>query len=813
VPEETPVLFNFPPSGAPDPLRDEAPAARELPVLPLHDTVIFPRMVAPLFLSSPAAVAAVEEALAHDGRVLVLTRRDAAPGDELADLYDVGVEAAVQRSRRMPDGSTSVVVEGRRRMRALGPAPAAAALRARAAPLHVDQERTIAVEAMTRAALGLFEKVVRLSRSLPDDAYVIALNVDDPGGLADLIASTLPLAVPVRQQILETLDPEERLHRVSALLTQELDLLELESRIQSQVQKEVDRSQREHFLREQLKIIQRELGQEDPAQRELSAFRERAAAADLPAAARARVDEELARLEAIPSLSPEYSVVRTYLDWVLALPWGLSAEAAPDLREAARILDANHFGLAKVKDRILEFLAVRQLAGARQRAPILCLVGPPGVGKTSLGKSIAAAVGRPFVRMSLGGVRDEAEIRGHRRTYVGAMPGRIIQRMKEAGVLNPVFMLDEIDKLGADYRGDPSDALLEVLDPELNNAFADHYLDTPFDLSRVFFITSANHLDEIPEALLDRMEVVELPGYTEEEKLQIARRFLVPRQHEATGLPPATLRLGDATLRALIRSYTAEAGVRNLDRELGAICRKMARRVAEGRPHPRTITPALATRLLGPPRYDLHAVEERDQVGLATGMVYTGVGGDTMPVEVSLMEGKGTLTLTGQLGEVMQESAQAALSYARANAAALGIDSRRFEKLDIHIHVPEGATPKEGPSAGVTMAVALISALTGRTVRRDVAMTGELTLRGHVLPIGGVVEKLLGAYRVGIREVILPRKNGPDLVEVPAAVRTKLRVHLVATLDEVLALVLGPPPPKPEKRSARKVITKARDED
>jgi ATP-dependent Lon protease len=813
VPEETPVLFNFPASGAYDALHEEAPAERELVVIPLQDTVLFPRMLAPVFLNSDEAVAAVEAALAHDGLVVAVARRDApGPDTPLADLYAVGVEATVQRARKMPDGSTSVVLEGRRRVRLLAAVPAAVPT-ARAAPLFVNPERTIAVEAMTRAALGLFEKVVRLSRTLPDDAYVTALNVADPGGLADLIASTLPLGTAVRQQILETLDPEERLHRVSALLTQELDLLELESRIHSQVQKEVDRSQRELFLREQLKVIQRELGQDDPAQRELAALRERAALAPLSEAARARVAEEVARLEVIPPLSPEYSVVRTYLDWVLALPWGALATPGADLRQAARILDANHFGLAKVKDRILEFLAVRQLAGPRQRSPILCLVGPPGVGKTSLGRSIAEAVGLPFVRLSLGGVRDEAEIRGHRRTYIGAMPGRIIQRMKEAGALNPVFMLDEIDKLGADFRGDPADALLEVLDPELNHIFADHYLDTPFDLSKVFFVTSANHADEIPEPLLDRMEVIELPGYTEEEKLQIARRFLVSRQHEATGLPPNALRFGDETIRAIIRAYTFEAGVRNLDREIGAVCRKMARRVAEGRTHPRVVTTRQLARLLGPPRFEVSALEAQDQVGLATGMAYTGAGGDTMPVEVSLMEGKGSLTLTGQLGEVMQESAQAALSYARANAAALGVDPRRFEKIDIHIHVPEGAIPKDGPSAGITIATALISALTGRTVRRDVAMTGELTLRGNVLPIGGVTEKVLGAYRVGIRDVILPKRNSHDLVEIPAAVRAKMSFHLVARLDEVLALVLGPPPPKPEKRTARKVITKARDDD
>ncbi|GAB4443214.1 MAG: endopeptidase La [Chloroflexi bacterium OHK40] len=808
--EEHAVLFNFPATGTAEAPRDEPAPERELLVLPLPDGVIFPHMLAPLFLTSDTAVAVVEQALAGDRRVLALARREPGLADtSLAQLYSVGVEATVQRARKMPDGSTSVVLEGHRRMRVVAPLADAPLIRVRAAALPVEAERTIAVEAMMRAALALFERVVRLSRTLPDDAYATALNVADPGGLADLISSTLPLPVALRQEILETVDPEERLHRVSAMLTKELDVLELESRIQSQVQKELDRSQREVFLREQLKIIQRELGQDDPAQREFAALQERIATTSLSEQARARASDELARLATIPPLSPEYTVVRTYLDTLLALPWGRLAEDTVDLRHAARVLARNHYGLQKVKDRILEFIAVRQLAGTRQRSPILCLVGPPGVGKTSLGLSIAEALGRPFVRMSLGGVRDEAEIRGHRRTYIGAMPGRILQRMREAGAMNPVLMLDEVDKLGADYRGDPADALLEVLDPALNHTFADHYLDLPFDLSRVFFITSANHLDEVPDPLVDRMEVIEIPGYTEEEKLQIARRFLVPAQAEANGLPPGALRFSEATLRAMIRGYTYEAGVRNLDRELGAIFRKSARRVAEGRRPLRVITPRALPRLLGPPRFELGAVEPQDQVGLALGMVYTSAGGDTMPVEVSLMDGKGHLTLTGQLGEVMQESAQAALSYARANAAALKIDGRRFEKLDIHVHVPEGATPKDGPSAGITIATALISALTGRPVRRDVAMTGELTLRGRVLPIGGVKEKLLGAYRVGIREVVLPRKNGPDLVEIPAAVRARLRIHLVEQIGEVLDIVLGPPPPQPERRSARRVITKA----
>jgi ATP-dependent Lon protease len=808
VAEESSLLVNIPPSGVPNPPDDALGAEAVLPVLPLHDTVVFPNMLAPLIIFDEQAIHAVELAYATDRLVLAVTRRDQVDAEQALDgLYPIGVEAIVQRIRKLPDGSTSVVLEGQRRMRLTEAIPQERLLRARAASLYIENDRTIAVEAMMRAVLAIYEKVVRLSRLLPDDAYTTALNMEDPGGLADLIASTLPLSTLHRQQILETIDPEERLHRVGALLSQELDLLELESRIQNQVQKEVDRSQREFFLREQMKAIQRELGQDDPQQRDVLALRERLAQADLSERARARADEELSRLEMLAPLSPEYSVVRTYVDWLINLPWQHTVDEATDLRAAARLLEQNHYGLKKVKERILEFIAVRQLAAGNLKAPILCFIGPPGVGKTSLGQSIATALGRPFLRLSLGGVHDEAEIRGHRRTYIGAMPGRIVQRMKEAGCINPVFMLDEIDKLGSDFRGDPAAALLEALDPEQNHTFADHYLEVPFDLSKVFFITTANYGDDIPAALADRMEMIELTGYTEAEKLNIARRFLVPRQYAANGLPPSTLNFSDTAIQLLIQRYTYEAGVRNLEREIAAVCRKTARRMVEGRTHPRRITPHIVERYIGPPRFDGPDVVQPAQIGVATGMVYTGVGGDTMPVEVVLMEGKGTMTLTGQLGEVMQESAQAALSYIRANAAALKINPRRFEKVDIHLHVPEGATPKEGPSAGVTITVALVSAFTERLARRDIALTGEITLTGRVLPIGGVREKILGAYRAGIRTVILPAKNRHELVDIPAAVRTKLTIHWVETVAAALDLVLGPPPAKPAPR--RTVAKKA----
>jgi ATP-dependent Lon protease len=814
MPDELPILFDFPKDQAASP--EGQPNERELPVVPLINTVLFPHMLAPLFVSHEHAVLAVEEAMTEDHAVLAVAQRDADAETigSLNDLYTVGVEANVQRVLKMPDGTTSIVVQGRRRVRVLNLTNTEPSLRATVTPLYVDEERTLAVEAMMRAVLSLFEKVVRLSRTLPDDSYIMAMNVDDPGWLADLIASTLPLDVAHRQEILETLDPEERLRRLSIMLTQELDVLELESRIHTQVQKEVDRSQREFFLREQLKAIQRELGQMDPVQRELSQLRERVAASTMPDHVRTKALEELERLEVVPTAAPEYSVIRTYVDWLLDLPWTEATDDNYDLRDAARLLDQNHYGLPRVKERILEFMAVRQLAGNSLKAPIICFVGPPGVGKTSLGRSIAEALGRKFARLSLGGVHDEAEIRGHRRTYVGALPGRILQTMKDAGTVNPVFMLDEVDKMGSDFRGDPASALLEVLDPEQNNTFSDHYLDVKYDLSKVLFITTANLLDPIPDALLDRMEVIELPGYTEHEKLQIAKKFLVPRQREANGLQPSMLRFGEAALRQLIRTYTYEAGVRNLEREIGAICRKTARRVAEKKNYTRVVQPSLLLRYLGAPRYTYGLTEEQDEVGVATGMAWTSNGGDVMAVEVTLMDGKGNLTLTGQLGDVMQESVQAALSYARANARTFEIDPRRFDKVDIHVHVPEGAVPKDGPSAGITMATALISAFTGRPVHREVAMTGEITLRGRVLPVGGIKEKILGAHRAGSDTIILPHQNERDVDEVPRLVKRKLRFVYVRHIGQVLEEALRPPPDKGKKgrRNSQKAEQKQEQE-
>ncbi len=809
MPDESPILFDFPtsPEAA---LVDAQPNERELPVVPLINTVLFPHMLTPLFIGRERSVVAVEEAMAGDRMVLAVAQREVDLDDVgVSDLFTIGVEASIQRILKMPDGSISIVVQGRRRMAVAGFSQERPALRARVTALHIDSEHTVAIEAMMRAVLSLFERVVRLSRTMPDDAYIMAMNVDQPGWLADLIASTLPLDVPRRQEILELLDPEERLRRLSIMLTQELDVLELENRIHTQVQREVDRSQREFFLREQIKIIQRELGQIDPLQNDLSVLRERVDAAEMSQAARSKALNELERLEFTPQASPEYSTIRTYLDWLLDLPWSHQSVDLHNLREAAHMLDQNHYGLPRVKDRILEFLAARQLAGNHTRAPILCFAGPPGVGKTSLGRSIAEALGRRFVRLSLGGIHDEAEIRGHRRTYIGAMPGRILKAMKEAGTMNPVFMLDEVDKIGSDFRGDPSAALLEVLDPEQNNSFSDHYLDLPYDLSRVMFIATVNLIDPIPPALFDRMEVIHLPGYIEEEKLTIARRFLVPRQLIANGLEvpanpneaddesqpakpqrPVVPKFTDAALCQLIRDYTREAGVRNLEREIGAVCRKIARRIAEARPYPQIIRPSALVSYLGSPRYSHGTAELHDEVGVATGMTWTANGGDIIAVEVTSMPGKGELQLTGKLGDVMRESAFAALSFARANARRLGIKPKRFEGLDLHIHVPEGAVPKDGPSAGVTMATALISALTGRPVRRDVAMTGEITLRGRVLPVGGIKEKVLGAHRSGISTIIMPEANRRDMEEVPEHVRRQLTFVYATHIDAVLECAL-----------------------
>ncbi len=780
----------------------------EYPLLPVRDTVVYPHLVTPLFVGRDRSLKAVEAAMSADSPLLVVAQRDPEvqdPGPD--DLYSVGSAVVVGRMLRMPDGTTSILTQGRQRARILEIVQTEPYFVARAMPILESTKKSMATEALMRAVLALFEKVVQLSPNLPEDAYIAALNVDEPGWLSDLIASVLDLDLEQRQEILETVDPDQRLQRLSILLGKELDVLELENRIHQQVQKEVDKSQREYFLREQMRAIQNELGEADEQTREISDFREKIAAAGMPEEAQKKAEKELERLAAMPPGSPETGIITTYLDWLVELPWKKMTEDNLDIRHASEVLEKYHYGLTKAKERILEHIAVRKLAAEKMRTPILCFVGPPGTGKTSMGRSIAEALGRKFVRVSLGGVRDEAEIRGHRRTYIGAMPGRIIQTMRTAGTINPLFMLDEIDKLGQDFRGDPSAALLEVLDPEQNHAFSDHYLDVPYDLSKVMFITTANILDPIPPALRDRMEVIEFPGYIEEEKLLIAQRFLVPRQVEEHGLQGLNLRFSEKALVRIIREYTYEAGVRNLERAIATICRKVARRVAEGKRAPHLITPSLLPKFLGPPEFSHGLAQERDEIGVATGIAWTEAGGDIMPVEVTLMEGKGNLILTGQLGEVMQESAQAALSYARSHTKELGLKTQDFDKLDIHIHVPEGAIPKDGPSAGITMATALISALSERPVHREVAMTGEITLRGRVLPIGGLKEKVLAAHRAGVKTILLPKKNEKDLMEVPKRVRRDLRFVLVERMDEVLPVALiqqtdAPAKPRASRRRA-----------
>ena len=788
----------------------ESSEGDEYPVLALHDTVVFPNLVTPLFVGRDRSVWAVEAAEAMQRPLLVVAQRDPELTDPtLSDLYAVGTSVDIGRVLRMPDGSTTMLVQGIERIRIVELIDTEPYLRVRGVPLYEDERHDMASEALMRAVLALFEKVVSLNPNLPEDAYVAALNEKEPGSLADLMAHILDLELAQRQELLETLDANVRLQKLSIILGQELDVLELEDRIQNQVQSELDKSQREYYLREQLRAIQTELGEGDETQRELGELKEKLAKAGLPEAVRAKIEKEIGKLAAMPPASPEMAIVRNYVDTILDLPWQSTTEDNLDVSRAAKILEENHYGLPKVKERILEHIAVRKLAQEKMKSPILCFVGPPGTGKTSLGKSIAAALGRHFVRLSLGGVHDEAEIRGHRRTYIGSLPGRILQTMHTAGTLNPLFMLDEIDKLGIDFRGDPSSALLEVLDPEQNHAFSDHYLEVPYDLSKVMFITTANYLDPVPPALRDRLEVIEFPGYIEEEKVAIARQFLIPRQLEAHGLQPSRIQFSRAALQEIIREYTFEAGVRNFERSIANICRKIARKVAEDKPAPQRITPGTVIKFLGPPQFTEWLANETDEIGVANGLAWTEAGGDVMQIEVSVMDGKGALTLTGQLGEVMQEGAQAALTYARSHARELGLGDLDFDKVDLHIHVPEAAIPKDGPSAGVTMATALISALSGRPIRHDLAMTGEITLRGRVLPIGGLKEKLMAAHRMHMKTVLIPKRNEKDLVDVPREVQRELNLVLVDRMDEILtrALLEAAPVPnlKPRKpRASRK---------
>ena len=772
----------------------------ELPVLPLRDTVLFPNSFMPLAVARESSVRLIDEAIAGSKLIGVFTQRDAALDEpHQDDLYPIGTATHIHKMFRLPDGSLRLIVQGLARIRLDEVTAVQPYLRAKVTATldWLNDDDHLEIDALQRNIKSNFQKVVSLSPLLSDDLQTLAMNIVEPGRLADFIASSLStIGTPVKQEILETLDVRARMDSLNRILIKELEVLELGSKIQSQVQSEVGKNQREYFLREQMKAIQKELGEGDDQTKEIEELREKIQAAGMPETVMKEAVRELDRLSRMPVAAAEYTVSRTYIDWLVALPWNKRTDEVIDLARTKKVLDDEHSGLEKAKDRILEYLAVRKL-NPHMKGPILCFVGPPGVGKTSLAKSIATSLDRKFVRVSLGGMRDEAEIRGHRRTYIGALPGQVIQGLRRAESKNPVFILDEIDKLGSDFRGDPASALLEVLDPEQNDTFRDHYLDVPFDLSEVLFITTANVLDPVPPALRDRMEVLELPGYTEEEKLEIAREHLVDKQVLNHGLTGEQLVFTDAALRAVIRGFTREAGVRNLEREIGSICRKAARRRAEGDDAALTVTPDVVVEMLGAPRFLDEEVEERTKnPGVAIGLAWTAAGGEVLFIEASRMPGSSALTLTGSLGDVMKESARAALSWFRAHAGEYGVDADFYKNAEIHLHVPSGAIPKDGPSAGVTMVTALASELTRRPVRGDIAMTGEITLSGRVLPVGGIKEKVLAARRVGVREVILPRQNEKNVKEdLSDELRADMTIHLVSEISEVLLLALSPAPP------------------
>ncbi len=758
---------------------------KDVPVIP-GDAVVFPHMIVPFVLTEPGLLKAVEEALSRDRLVAVVAVKD--PRSERKEIYGFGTLCLILRASRVELDRVRIVVQGLTRVRLLSFLQEEPFLLARVQQLAESFSPDREAEALAANIRQMFTRIVELSPYLPGELRGLVENLEDPGMLADLSVAHLNVPQAEKQALLETLDVKERLHRAVRLLAEQLEVLELGQRIQAEVRDRMEKAQKEYYLREQLKVIRKELGEAEGVEAEVEELRERLAKKALPEMVRREAEKEIEKLARTHPASAEYTVVRNYLDWILELPWLESTEEHLDLREAERILDQDHYDLEKVKKRILEYLAVRKL-NPEMKGPILCFLGPPGVGKTSLGRSIARALGRRFWRISLGGVRDEAEIRGHRRTYVGAMPGRIIQALRRVGVNNPVLMLDEIDKVGTDFRGDPAAALLEVLDPEQNREFSDHYLELPFDLSRVIFIATANVLDTIPAPLRDRLEIIEIPGYTEEEKLYIARKYLVPRQLKEHGLKASQLRFTDSALRRIIVHYTREAGVRQLEREIGAVCRAVARRVAEGEIRGERVSIKNLEAYLGPPKY-LPEVTERVRVpGVAIGLAWTPTGGEVLFVEAARMKGTRKLILTGQLGDVMRESAEAAFTYVRSQAEELGIDEELLEKSDFHIHVPSGAIPKDGPSAGVTILTALVSLLTGRTVRPEVAMTGEITLRGLVLPVGGIKEKVLAAKRYGLKEVILPRRNEKDLRDIPEEARRALKFHLVSRVEEIFPIV------------------------
>ena len=760
--------------------------ATTLPILPLRESVVFPASMTPLAIGQDRSIRLVDEAVANDRPIALVTARSSEEEAESAeDLHEIGTSAVIHKMIRVPDGSLRILVQGLDRIRLEAVEQTEPYLTGRFTPLPDVGEEDREAEALARSVETLFGRIISEAPYLPEELLLAAANAETPSALANLIASTIRLKTEEKQSLLETVDVEERLRKLTAILSRELEVFELGTKIQSQVQEEMDKTQREYFLRQQLKAIQEELGESDEQQAEINELRAQIEEAALPEEADKQARRELDRLAKLPPAAAEYGVIRTYLEWILSLPWNETTEDDLDLKAARRILDEDHYDLEKVKERIVEHLAVQKLTN-KLSGPILCFVGPPGVGKTSLGQSIARALGRKFVRVSVGGVRDEAEIRGHRRTYIGAMPGTVVRALRDAGTRNPVFMIDEIDKMGSDWRGDPSSAMLEVLDPAQNSSFRDHYLDLPFDLSQVLFVTTANQLETIPPPLRDRMEIIPVAGYTEDEKVGIARRYLVPKQLEAHGLEGKRVAFTEKALRLLVREYTREAGVRNLDRELAALCRKAAREIAEGKRKGARVDEARVRAWLGKRRFSAEARKRTSDPGVATGLAVTPVGGDVLFVEATAMPGSGKLTITGQIGDVMRESAQAALSWVRGHAATLGLESDWFAERDVHIHVPAGAVPKDGPSAGTAMATALASLAMGVPVSEEVAMTGEITLTGQVLPIGGVKEKTLAAERAGVGTVILPKENEPDLDELPEDVRKATRFVLADTIDDVL---------------------------
>jgi ATP-dependent Lon protease len=768
------------------------PATLQLPLLPLKNVVLFPHMIVPLYVGRERSIGALEDAMANGKQVFLCTQRRADCEDpKEADLYRVGVLGEVVQMLKLPDNTIKVLIEGSSRAvieRFVSDEPH---LRVEVAALDEAFEASSELQALMRGVVDLFDRYVELDKKVPPEVNLTVRGVEDAGRLADIVAANLNISVTDKQDVLETFQMTARLEKLSTVLQREIEILDMDRSIRQRVRQQIDRRQKEFYLKEQMRVIQEELGGEEAHLSELDEVREKIRTLELAAEVEDRLLKDVDRLERMPPGSPEISVLHNYLDLVVALPWHTSSEDVTDLRAAEKVLDEDHHGLRKIKERILEFLAVRQLTKS-PKGPILCFIGPPGVGKTSLGRSIARALGRKFVRVSLGGVSDEAEIRGHRRTYVGSMPGRIIKGLREAGTRNPVFLLDEIDKMSSDFRGDPASAMLEVLDPEQNKHFSDHYLEIAFDLSEVLFITTANVYYSIPRALLDRMEVINLPGYTAEEKMVIAREFLIPKQLTDHGLTDKHIDFTRPATATIISRYTSEAGVRNLERSIASLCRKVAREVVKGKTRRMTIAPHRLEDLLGPPRFKPDEGHKESLVGVANGLAWTEVGGVLLTIEVITMPGKGNLNLTGQMGDVMQESARAALSYARSNAEALGIAVDFRDKLDLHIHIPKGAIPKDGPSAGISMALAIISALSQRPIRADVALTGEITLRGRVLPIGGLKEKVLAAHRIGIGTIVLPEDNQPDLADIPADIRKRITFRFVKSMDEVIAEALLP---------------------